>query len=435
MCAVSIRRSDQDEGIKHGIVLKLIGLMVFLQCFQYKNTDFVPVLEVGLTVTPDRFIFIVILLLAIWKYMSGEFQYTGLGKIGWCALIVACVSTISTATVGAGSRTLYRLFDFSYAPLAIFLLVKSIPHSRSKIKAVLILYLVVGSYLAFNGVFEHFEILHSLVWPKYIMDPSVGIQYGRTRGSFVSSEMLGMALIVCFLFYALYATRMDGFKLYWAYFMLLISAGVIYTTNQRSAWVSFGMCLFVLAVTRTALKSVARVLLGVILLAFVLGVGSHFSLWETTLFSKRQETVDYRKANFETALEMGMANPIFGIGYGNFSTEWLKYFRPQEGVGIRDLKDGNHNTFLGIFSELGLVGLIPYCLMIYFMCGLGVRAYNNQVGFDKSFAMVACLILLTYVISGNFSDHRVKPFYNSTLFLVFGCIAAMNLPEKRRRST
>jgi hypothetical protein len=174
------------------------------------------------------------------------------------------------------------------------------------------------------------------------------------------------------------------------------------------------------------MKRVARGLLSVILLSFLCDVGTHFSFWENrTLFAKRQETVDYRRVNNLTTLEMGMANPIFGVGYGNFKTEWPKYFHPIAGVAIHDLTDGNHNTFLGLFAELGLVGLIPYLMIFYQMFRVGRRVYSTAEGFEREFAVVFLLAMLSYIIGGNFSDYRTAPFFNTALFLLFGTVAAI----------
>src|SRR5437667_2502222 len=167
--------------------MKLIALMIFLQCFVYKNTDFGPVLELGFTVSPDRLVFIIILTFAIWKFTCGELQFHGLGRVERYMLLFAIICTMSSFVMGTGSRVFFSLFDFNYNPLTVFILAKSIPHGRKKLESLSFAFLAVGAYLAINGAFEHFG-LEALLWPKYILDPHVGIQFGRTRASFASSE-------------------------------------------------------------------------------------------------------------------------------------------------------------------------------------------------------------------------------------------------------
>jgi O-antigen ligase len=177
------------------------------------------------------------------------------------------------------------------------------------------------------------------------------------------------------------------------------------------------------------MQRVARVFVAIVLLGFISGVATHFSFWGQTLFSKRQETVDYRYVNFLTTLEMGVTHPIFGVGFGNFWM-WRLYFRPVEGVAIPDLTDGNHNTFLGLFAEVGLLGLIPYLLLLYQMLRVGLRVYATEEGLNREFSLIFLLVMVGFVIGANFSDYRSGAFHNTVLFVLFGTVAAMVKKEQ-----
>jgi putative inorganic carbon (hco3(-)) transporter len=407
-------------------LLKWLTVLLFTQCFLYKGTGFGLSWELGLTVTPDRLVFIIIFLLAIWSLTYGELQLPSLKNGGGSMLLFTLICTVSNLMTGSGSDVLFYLFDFNYNPFVIFLIAKSLPHSRKKLESLSFAFLAVGTYLVINAIFEHFGP-HALVWPQYILDPEIGIQYGRTRGSFVSSEALGGALVVTFLFYDFYTTYVKGIKLYWAYFMLPVTAAAIYATTQRSVWMSWGLCLGILAIMKTKMRRDIRLILAVIILAFFSGVGNHFSFWaDQTLFSKRQQTVNYRLVNNLTTLSMGMANPIFGVGYGNFKIKWQNYFYPIADD-VPDLTDGNHNTFLGLFAEVGLVGSIPYLLTVYYMFQVGLRVYRKSEGFERDFSLIFLLVTMSYIIGGNFSDYRHGQFCNTALFLLFGTIARMDM--------
>jgi len=400
-------------------LLRWIALLLLAQCFAYKDADLGLSFNVGITVTPDRLVLIIILLLAAWMCMSGELQFAGLGKGGGYILLLALIGTVSALAVGRGAADYYRLFDFHYTPFVVFVLAGSIPHSLKKLEFLSLTFLALGAYLAINGMFERFGP-HALVWPQYILDPKVGIQFERTRGSFASSEMLGAALVVTFLFYLLYSTRAEGATRYWAYMMTPVTMVIIYATNQRAAWVGLALCSGLLALVKTHMRRVARGLVTVGLLVFLSGLASHLSIWEGTL-----QTVRERLVNNLTTLDMGMANPIFGVGYGNFKTEWPKYFHHGVYEDVIDLTDGNHNTFLGLFAEAGLVGLIPYVLILYQMFRVGLRVYRQGEGFEREFALVFLLAALSYVIGANFSDYRNAQFCNTTIFLLFGAVASI----------
>jgi O-antigen ligase len=406
-----------------------IALLIFLQCFDYKAAHSPVSWEMGLTITPDRLVFVIILMLAVSRFLSGALRFPSLGKVGGYMFVFALTCTASTIVSGSGLsgnvtgyKNLATLFDFIYKPFLMFIVAKSIPHSEKTLGFLSFAFLVLGAYLAINGVFEHFGP-HALVWPKYILDPSVGIQFERTRGPFISSEGLGGALIVTFLFYVLATCRIRGGKLVLAYMMAVVTAGVIYTTNQRSVWLSLAFCILVLGTVKSRMKGIARLIAGFSCLVFFSGIASHFSFVEGRLAADRQETIDYRWVNYQTTLEMSKANPIFGIGYGNFKAEWPKYFHPIAGIDIRDLTDGNHNTFLGLLAEVGLIGVLPYLLVLYSMLRVGLRVWRKGEGLEREFALVFLLVVSTYVINANFGDYRSSPFFNTVLFLLFGTVA------------
>jgi O-antigen ligase len=406
---------------------KWIVPLLFTQAFLYKGTNFGLSVNVGLMLTPDRFVSIIILVLAVWKLTCGELPLLHLGKAGGWILLFALICTLSTFVMGTGSDVLYRLFDFNYNPFVIFLFAKNIPHSRHKLELLSLAVVTLGAYLAINGVFEY-RGPQVLVWPKYILDPHAGIQFGRTRGSFGSSEILGQVLTVTFLFYSFYTTFATGMKLYASYLIMIVTPVVIYATNTRTGWISFGFCLVILAVTKTKMKRAARLFIAVVLLGFFGGVTTHFSFWENaTLFSRRQNTVNYRRVNDLTTFEMGKVNPTFGIGFGNFKSQWRKYFQPIEGTGITDLEDGNHNTFLGLFAEVGLVGLIPYLVLFYYMFQAGLRVYRKGDVLDREFSLVFLLVVTVYILGGTVGDYRSGPFLNTVLYLLFGTVVGIEM--------
>src|SRR2546425_5935044 len=134
-------------------LLKLCAFMIFFECFIYKRTDFAPTLDVGLTVTPDRMVFVIILIFWIWKLTRGELQLAGFGKLECYLFFFALVCTASAFMTGAGWHVFYYLFDFIYKPFVIFLLVRSIPHSADKLRSIAVGFLLLGVYLSINGVF------------------------------------------------------------------------------------------------------------------------------------------------------------------------------------------------------------------------------------------------------------------------------------------
>ena len=113
------------------------------------------------------------------------------------ALLVA-IALASAAAAGTISRPLaqFALLDRIAVPFLLFMvapLVFTTPERRDLLLKTVTL---IGVYLGATAIAEMFA--PSLVWPRYITDPSLGIHIGRARGPFVIAETNGMALALAF---------------------------------------------------------------------------------------------------------------------------------------------------------------------------------------------------------------------------------------------
>ena len=128
-------------------------------------------------------------------------------------------------------------------------------------------------------------------------------------------------------------------------------------------WLSFADVVILTLLIGGKFGTQSRLIVAVLLVAFFAGVGSKFSFSGETLFSRRQNTIDYRMSNNETTYNMGMANPLTGVGYGKFKATWKKYFGSAAQELTKDLTDGNHNIYLGLFADTGFPGLILFVML------------------------------------------------------------------------
>ncbi|HEX4997501.1 MAG TPA: O-antigen ligase family protein, partial [Terriglobia bacterium] len=250
------------------------------------------------------------------------------------------------------------------------------------------------------------------------------------------------ALLVCFLALAFRAAVSTGGKRT-VYFLLTIPVCItIYFTDTRSIWLAFAFVLALLAVTRSSMRATAVRVIALAALLFISGVGSKFSFFEQTLFGRRSETVDYRFVNMDTAINMFADNPVFGIGYGNFTRQWRRYFVDKYDT-VPDLTDGNHSTLFGILAELGAIGIVLYSAIL--LGGLkavvtllrSLRDENRS--FEKRFVLVTLGIWISFLVIGVTSDLRFHQLLNVVLFLFLGLVTsiatAFQQPSRRPEPT
>ena len=384
------------------------------------------------TVTPDKILFCFIFLLFAYSALTGRLRSISMSGTEVCMLLFAilCVVSYCITNPDAGLdhyKWLTTLFNVIVFPFGLYLFAKKTRYSTGKTIWLLRAIVCIGIYLAFTASFEHFRI-NALVFPTYIIDPHVGIQYGRARGPMVGSNPMGEWLVVVYMAICLvipFAGKVTKVLLYGL--ILLVTAGV-YFTLTRGVWLSFAIVVILTATRGGKFGTQSRLIMILVLAAFVAGVGSKFSLGGETLFSRRQNTVDYRLSNNKTTFNMGMANFVTGVGYGNFSKTWRKYFGSKEQELTKDLTDGNHNTYLGLFADLGFPGVALYVTMFGYLLKecVGVRkSLNSSFQFERNMALSGIGLLAIALWEAMSGDLRFNPTLNSVTFLFVGITASM----------
>src|SRR5207253_622867 len=103
-----------------------------------------------------------------------------------------------------------------------------------------------GVYLGVTSVCEHFGVT-TLVFPKYILDPKIGIQFGRSRGPFLDTIGNGGMLLVSFLFLAYLSSSLKGFKRAVTFLLTLLVVLGIYFTETRAIWLGLAALTAILS--------------------------------------------------------------------------------------------------------------------------------------------------------------------------------------------
>lgn len=116
-----------------------------------------------------------------------------------------------------------------------------------------------------------------------------------------------------------------------------------------------------------------------------------------------------RWIRYETAIDMCAESPILGKGIGSFPIFY-------SGTDIRDYP---HNIFLEITSELGILGLIAFLLIVSFCLYCGFILYKRKFKIIDSLQMTLILVFLYLIInaniSGDLNDNRLMFTFISLL--------------------
>jgi O-antigen ligase len=400
------------------------ALFLFLQMFDYH--------ALGMSaMTPDRIVF---LLICTYFFFALGKKRLVISK-SWpewsmLAFSILCITSYIVTNPDAGTdrlKWLATLFNIIVCPFGIYLVAKNSKYDFKNTLWLLRAIVCIGSYLALTASFEHFHV-NFLIFPRYIVDPHVGIQFGRARGPMVGSNPMGEWLVFVYLAACLILPFSKALWKYLLYVLLMLVTVGVYFTLTRGVWVSFAIAIMLAASLGGKYGSQSRIIIVLVAVAFFSGVGSKFSFEGDTLFSKRQNTIDYRLSNNKTTFNMGMANFLTGVGYGNFKANWRKYFDSDARELTKDLTDGNHNTYLGLFADLGFPGVALYVTLLGLVIRECIQArerMNRSHGFERSAALSALAMVLITMWEGMSGDNRFNPTLNTITFLLVGMAASM----------
>ena len=127
-------------------------------------------------------------------------------------------------------------------------------------------------------------------------------------------------------------------------------------------------------------------------------------------------TESLRGYQLEQALLIFKDHPLFGIGWGNFSTSALIY---AEQLSWMSMTDHSHFIVSNIASELGIIGLLVFIPFIYIIWK------NIRLGRQPSSAFV--LSILGVITLYSFSEYPLWYFYFLMLFAVFLALADIEM--------
>ena len=417
-------------------LLYLLCAWILALCFDYRVLPWLR-LELGVSVTPDR----VLLAALIFGFVVTKAWRTGevkrplagkaVGRFAWLFAGVAVTSWVIVApdTANTSFGNLTWIMNLAVFPALAFHIASRLHYTRAMLMRLFWFLAVVGVYLAFTAIAEHYEFLWPLVFPRYILDPSVGIHWGRSRGPFVDTISNGGMLIAAFLAFSFVAASLTGVKRAVAICLTLLIVPAVYFTETRGVWLGWAAATGTLALFGKELRRPALIVAGVLAITFVVGIGSKFSLSEATLFSRRQNTVDYRLDNYQIAWDAFKANPAFGLGYGQLYGEWRKYYDRNTSRVAQGLADGNHSTILGILAELGLAGALPYAAVIGFgalLCFGSQRLLKRtNRPFERQIAVMALGILQCFVLLGLTNDLKAMPTLNIVVLTFLGVVTSL----------
>ena len=386
-----------------------------------------------LPLTLDRMLLLALIGAFAIGWRAGLIPLRALTGADWLFAAMLAVLAISALlsgqpefTDGVTSKWGRLLASFAI-PATLYVIVRQIPIVERDWRRLLAAFVVLGIYLASTGVLEVAEVW-SLVFPRYIADPNLGIHFGRARGPELNSVSLGMYLTACALcaFTLLPFVRQRWQQLVLALSLPLMAFGVLLTFT-RSTWIGMAAGGFVVAAfyipRQWRLPAVACGTLAGLLIAC--------ASWSHLMDIRREgdagdseHSVDQRASFAYVSWQMFRDHPILGVGFGRFYDQKLPYLSDRrqtvELESVRGLH--HHNTVLSILTETGLVGLAAFIAVFvaWGRCAWRVATSAISSPWVRAQGVLLLALLANYFSSAAFHDVTLLPSQELLLFTFAG---------------
>ncbi len=285
--------------------------------------------------------------------------------------------------------------------------------------------LVVLAYLSLTAIFFMIDA-KQFIFPRYILDESLGYHADRARGPFLQAVANGVTLNLLGLI-ALNSFRRKRLRGVLALLFLVALPLAIVATKTRAVWLSFALSILVLLLFSPSLRlrrvCLCFVIAGILGLAWVVTFADH----NTSLGDRLEERgpVMFRMAIYQAGWQMFLQKPFTGWGAADMQAELSKR--------ISDFHQDQfffHNTYLEILVQYGLVGLLLYLWLVVDLFKLGRKQnqsflHRDSDLLDAQFRKLWPVLLSVYLLNGSFVVMNYQ-FVNGFMFTVAGLLLAQN---------
>jgi O-antigen ligase len=352
-----------------------------------------------------------------------------LADFGFIAYAVYLLIQLSTHDL----HQFHQWYLSTLTPVVAYLFAKNIFSEGRQISQFFWILVLPTLYFAVTAFGEHFGI-SAIVWPKKILDPSVGGWWeGRARGPFLQTAVFGYVLGMFALTQIYLITRPFYGKAIKAILAVSLTGAfmALFFTYTRGGWAATAIGLISLAVMRPKFRPffIAAIVVGVMI--FSVGLLQSTGGDELSERVSNTNTIENRLGVIAAASNMFLDHPLFGIGFFQFKTEGKEYMKGLYFPFYGYIANENvrhvviHDIYVGRLAEEGLVGII---LLLIYVIGvfksflLKWRFNPQEPWFNRDLLAIFMSVIILYLAGGMFIDLRFFDLPNTVPAFFAGLI-------------
>ncbi len=353
-------------------------------------------------------------------WISGK-ALPAIHRATWPMIGLTLLAIASVMSQPFDNRTWSLLAAKFIVPFTLFHLAGIVYRGEARLRQFEFFCLIVLGYLCFTSI-AFMAGAQSLIFPRFILDESLGYHADRARGPLLQAVANGVSLNLLGLL-ALHAAlrkRIRGIK---AAVLLASLPVAIVATMTRAVWlsfvVSFGVLIFLSHNRSLRRAAVAVAIVG----ALGLLVALSFDDERQALTERLRESgpVDFREAVYTGGWQMFLEKPFTGWGINQMPAELAKHVS-----GYKEKELYPHNTYLELLVEHGVLGLALYAWLMWELWKLRkipVPEAERHGFLNHQFHAMWPVLLGVYWVNAAVVVMNYQ-FVNGLLFTLAGMLAA-----------
>lgn len=371
----------------------------------------------GLPLGLDRPLFLLSFILLILDRRTESLRWRAVYPVMALMVIWTLLSWINTGEL-TDSYKAFAFLDRVVMLLAMFFLGALIFSTERRRMLLLRTSALLGIYFGFTAIAERIGA-DVLLFPRYISTFHENEEVWRAYGPFGGAEAMGMAAAITFFLSCFLFHRVTGKWRWVAGIGAVLSLVANAMSMTRSAWLGLVLALVACVVLLPALRRwVPVVIVGFVTVGgLILAVLP--SLREDLLLRLGTDRSLYDRANTnDAALRAISAEPLQGIGWGQFITDNVLWVRQADTIPVTNVVIEVHNVFLARAAELGIPGAVLWILCVLLGPVLALLSKAKLPEMHGWKVMGWCALLVWFVPS--MTSPNPYPMPNFLIWLIFG---------------
>jgi hypothetical protein len=345
-------------------------------------------------------------------------------------IVALILTTVVVQSTGDRAGQYSKLIFFFLLPAVMYAVGSQAALTAKQLRLMFVTLAVFGMYLALTAVAEKLGWKWA-VFPKYIADPTFAEFLGRGRGPLLNPAANGILLtlsLCCGLMPLLWYRGIRQLSVLATVPIYMIG---IFCTMTRSVWLGCAVALVGICVAFVPTRwrfALAMAVLGCGSLAVLVDVKEllTFKRDQNVTVEQMSESASLRPILATVAWKMFQDRPLLGCGTGQYLATAKHYlFDRSTNLPLEKVRPYvQHNMFLAMLVENGLITLIPFCCLLVCWTQWSWQLWtSSQLAIEyRQLGLVSLGLLSAYIVNGIFHDVLIFPMINMYMFFVAGSV-------------